>query len=171
MISNGYYLKNDFSNVAISKINIYNILGKYNDLKYNYCSSVYKDAGQLKERLLRIARKNKKFYETITKEGTFIYIVIILLKRNIFDFIKKYLLKEKYFISNKIDDQIIKYLNISETKISLYSIIKINKRYINHLYFKLNNDINNQKKYDLSILMVEQYPYENGFFVEMSKIL
>ena len=122
MISNGYYLKNDFSNVAISKINIYNILGKYNDLKYNYCSSVYKDAGQLKERLLRIARKNKKFYETITKEGTFIYIVIILLKRNIFDFIKKYLLKEKYFISNKIDDQIIKYLNISETKISLFNL-------------------------------------------------
>ena len=47
MKSHGYHLKNNFSNTSNSKINIYKQLKKYNNLKYNYCSSIYKDSGQL----------------------------------------------------------------------------------------------------------------------------
>ena len=115
MKSHGYHLKNNFSNTSNSKINIYKQLKKYNNLKYNYCSSIYKDSGQLRKRFLRIAKLNKKIYDTITKEGTFIYVIISILKKKMYNFIRKYFVKEKYIICDSIDLQIMKYLNINES--------------------------------------------------------
>jgi len=47
------------------------------DMTLHFCSSRYKDAGQLRQRFLRIARNIAKEYELVTEEGTIMRGIII----------------------------------------------------------------------------------------------
>ncbi|RLF67984.1 MAG: radical SAM protein [Thermoplasmata archaeon] len=47
------------------------------DMTLHFCSSRYKDAGQLRQRFLRIARNIAKDYELVTEEGTIMRGIII----------------------------------------------------------------------------------------------
>jgi len=47
------------------------------DLTLHFCSSRFKDAGQLRQRFLRIARNTAKEYELVTDEGTIVRGIIV----------------------------------------------------------------------------------------------
>lgn len=173
MIKKGYKIKNNDTN-AVSGVSEYiyqKVINNIN-LKYHFCSSIYKDAGQFKLRLLRTAKKNRKDYHMITEDGTFIYMIVVLLKEKYNNFLKDVSLNKKIiklmFIENIIDKSILQYLNIEENKKDNYIFIKINKFYCNYIYYKIKNK---KKEYKSNIIIVEQYPYNNGIFVEMLTIL
>jgi pyruvate formate-lyase activating enzyme-like uncharacterized protein len=67
----GYQLKNDISNaVEGSEAMAYDIADNNMELSIHYCSSSFKDAVQLRRRLLRRASVTAPLYAVITEEGT-----------------------------------------------------------------------------------------------------
>ncbi|TGC08493.1 radical SAM protein [Methanolobus halotolerans] len=72
----GFVLENDISNAVAGSQElarkIIPVAGKM-----HFCSSVYKDAIQLRERLIRIARNTARDFDDITDDGTIIYGKII----------------------------------------------------------------------------------------------
>jgi pyruvate formate-lyase activating enzyme-like uncharacterized protein len=67
----GYHLKNDISNAAAGSESLAYQLADYDiDLPIHYCSSSFKDAVQLRKRLLRRASITAPLYAVITEDGT-----------------------------------------------------------------------------------------------------
>ena len=81
LIAKGFDVKDEISAaVKGSEKSAYHIINKISefDLKIgvHYCSSSFKDASQLRNRILRRARSIAKDFEVITKEGTILKGVI-----------------------------------------------------------------------------------------------
>ncbi|NYT19681.1 MAG: radical SAM protein [Methanosarcinales archaeon] len=72
MKERNFLLKNDMSNAVEGSESYATELADHVP-KIHFCSSRYKDAGQLRERLLRIARKTARELDEITEEGTIVY--------------------------------------------------------------------------------------------------
>ncbi len=175
MIVNGYKLKDNNSNASVIDSKLNNIISKNkNKIKYNYCSSRYKDGGQLRLRFLRTAKLNCKGYQWVTDEGTLVYGIIVLSRSKVIDFINdfKLLNLNGYEIEDEIDLSIIQYLKINKTNVINYTSIKTSKKTINKIssIIKEKKIKELKKKYDLYILIVEKYPQKNGIFIEMEQL-
>lgn len=73
----GYRLKNDLSNAVAGSEELAYELRDWNlPLSLHYCSSSFKDAVQLRKRLLRRARNTAPLYAQITEDGTLVKGVI-----------------------------------------------------------------------------------------------
>ena len=71
----GYQLKDDISNaVAGSRDNAIKVIKSFK--KAHFCSSAYKDAIQLRKRLIRIAENTSRPFDEITDDGTIIFGII-----------------------------------------------------------------------------------------------
>ena len=73
----GYFLLNDeLSSAAGSRDIALDIKKQYPDVQFNFCSSRFKDAVQLRKRLLRTADVIARTFDEITQDGTLFYGVI-----------------------------------------------------------------------------------------------
>jgi pyruvate formate-lyase activating enzyme-like uncharacterized protein len=68
----GFILKNDISNAVEGSEAFAREIAQYLP-KMHFCSSRYKDAGQLRERLIRTARQTARPFDDITEDGTLLY--------------------------------------------------------------------------------------------------
>lgn len=68
----GFILKNDISNAVEGSESFAREIAQYLP-KMHFCSSRYKDAGQLRERLIRTARQTARPFDEITEDGTLLY--------------------------------------------------------------------------------------------------
>jgi len=71
MSARRYGLKDEISSAVLdSDRTIKRILKKFQNANLHYCSSAFKDSVQLRERLIRTAKKNAADYDIITDDGT-----------------------------------------------------------------------------------------------------
>jgi len=147
----GYNVKDDISAaVKGSEESAYNIIKDISELDLkigvHYCSSSFKDASQLRNRMLRRARSIAKNFEVITNEGTILKGVIPLKNLSIDNFI--FLLKNEFNIeNNKL------FVNKGKNRIELNILI-------------LNKIAPILKKKDIKCYIIEEYPTADGLQVE-----
>ncbi len=94
MKNKGFVLESDLSNAVDGSREIANrivpIAGKT-----HFCSSTYKDAVQLRERLIRIARNVARDFDEITDDGTIIYGEITCLNDSCRENVRQYFMEEE----------------------------------------------------------------------------
>jgi len=94
----GYELKNDISSaVGGSELLGYKIVEASLDIPIHYCSSSFKDAVQLRKRLLRQASITAPLYASITEDGTLLKGVIVCPAAAVLDIITTYSIDPSLF--------------------------------------------------------------------------
>jgi len=147
----GFDVKDDISAaVKGSQESAYNIINKVSKLDLeigvHYCSSSFKDATQLRNRIKRRARSVAKDFEVITNEGTILKGVIYVKNMSLNDLYD--LLKEEF--------------NIEDSKLF---VNKEKKRIELNILFLQKIAINLKKK-DIKCFIVEEYPTADSLEVE-----
>ncbi len=147
----GFTVKNDISaavngsqELAYSIIN--SISEKDYDIGVHYCSSSFKDATQLRNRVKRRAKNIARKYEVITDDGTILKGVIYSKKMSLNKLY--YLLKKKFNIQN---NQL--FVNKEKKRVELNILV-------------LQEVSPNLKREDLECFIVEEYPTADGLEVE-----
>ena len=141
--SKGFIVKDDISAaVKGSQESAYNVLDKISkmdlDIGVHYCSSSFKDASQLRNRIKRRAKNIAKDHEVITDEGTLLKGVIYsknISLNNLLDFLKN--------VSNIHNNQL--YVNKEKERIELNILV------LQKIASKLN-------KKDVNCFIIEEYP-------------
>ena len=149
--SKGFTVKNDISSaVKGSEKSAFNIIEKISELDLkigvHYCSSSFKDASQLKNRIMRRAKSIAKDFEVITKEGTILKGVIYSKNKPINSLIN--LLITDFNLKN---DQF--YINKEKNRIEL-----------NILFLEEIAPILEKK--DIKCFLIEEYPTADRLEVE-----
>ncbi|HJH32618.1 MAG TPA: radical SAM protein [Methanosarcinaceae archaeon] len=140
----GFELVNDMSNAVASSRACAEKLSVHSP-KVHFCSSRYKDAVQLKKRLLRIANRTARAFDGITDEGT---IVIGM-------------------IENGDHDAIIGVFRELEVPEDMFKVIG---NRIEIAWWILEDIAKNLKGTGSKLSIIERYPFENGLVVEMMPI-
>jgi len=94
MKSKGFVLESDLSNAVEGSSDIANRIVPGAG-KMHFCSSTYKDAVQLRERLIRIARNVARDFDEITDDGTIIYGEITCRSDNCMENVIQYFMEEE----------------------------------------------------------------------------
>ena len=147
----GFDVKDDISaSVMGSQESAYNVIKKISqkdlDVGIHYCSSSFKDATQLRNRIKRRAKAIARDYDVITEEGTLLKGVIYAKKmslNNLYDFLKK-----EYKVQN---NQL--YVNKEKKR------IEVNILFLQRIAADL-------KKKDLKCFLIEEYPTADNLEVE-----
>jgi pyruvate formate-lyase activating enzyme-like uncharacterized protein len=147
----GFTVKDDISSaVKGSEKSAFNIIEKISELDLkigvHYCSSSFKDASQLKNRIMRRAKSIAKDFEVITEEGTILKGVVYSNKMPLKNLIL--LLKNDF--------------NLNEHKFCLNN--KKNRIELNILY--LEKIASKLKKKDIKCFLIEEYPTADALEVE-----
>lgn len=141
----GFVLEGDISNAVAGSMGLARDMFCKGDAgKVHFCSSTYKDAVQLRERLVRVARNTARAFDEITEEGTVVYGQILCKDAEAAQEVAELLTEEGI----------------------LPEMIEIRGRSVETAWWVLEDvaDLVRENKEDVSI--VERYPFENGFVVE-----
>ena len=147
----GFIVKDDISAaVKGSQESAYNVIDRISnmdlDIGVHYCSSSFKDACQLRNRIKRRAKNVARDYEVITEEGTLLKGVVYP-KNMSLDRLNNILKKEFRIRDNQL------YINKVKKRIELDIL-------------SLERISANLKKKGLECFMVEEYPTADGLEVE-----
>lgn len=153
----GYVLKDNESNTVKGSAEIAKKVfdGFDCQTRLNFCSSRYKDAVQLRLRLLRTAQSYARPFDEITPDGTILFGKIKVKAQEI-DFItelfEKYELpEESYFVNVE--------KNIIETAAGIAEELSM-----------IFNEEEFEEPKDIQIWIIEQYPFTDGFVVDSERI-
>ena len=151
----GYVLKNDESNTVLGSAEIAENAFETGCGKMNFCSSRYKDAVQLRLRLIRTAQKNARPFDEITEDGTLIYGRIDVAEPYLNAFAafleELELPKEAYAVNAE--------------KLTVETAAGIAEELAAILNEEENSDFGSIKFW-----IIERYPFENGFLVGCDRI-
>ena len=158
----GYVLKNDESNTVLGSAEIAENAfetgcQKAGDGcgKMNFCSSRYKDAVQLRLRLIRTAQKNARPFDEITEDGTIIYGRIDVAEPYLdafAAFLEELELPKEAYAVNAEKQTVETAAGIAE---ELAAIL---------------NEEENSDFGSIKFWIIERYPFENGFLVGCDRI-
>ena len=140
----GFELVNDISN-AVANSRAYAEKLDVHSPKVHFCSSRYKDAVQLRKRLLRIANKTARAFDGITDEGT---IVVGIIE------------------SDELDD-VVEILNEMEVPDDMF---EGRAGRIEIAWWILEDIAQDLKKAGHILSIIERYPFEDGLVVETMPI-
>lgn len=147
----GFTVKNDISAaVKGSQDTAYSVINRISEMDFfigvHYCSSSFKDATQLRNRIKRRAKNIARDYEVITDEGTILKGVIYAKNMSLGKLHN--LLKKEFSIQN---NQLI--INKEKKRIELNILV-------------LQKIATNLKEQNLECFIVEEYPTADGLEVE-----
>ena len=154
LLERGYVLSDDESNTVKGSAEI---AKKAFDAggKINFCSSRYKDAVQLRLRLLRTARQNARPFDEITADGTIAYGKIKLEKQYLKAFVSFLEQMELPADAYAVDAD----KNTVETACGIAEELAA-------IFIEEDTkDFGNVK-----IEIIERYPFGNGFIVDLGQI-
>lgn len=145
MNSMGYYLETEISNAVNGSMDVSREINEDNpNIRMHFCSSTYKDAVQLRERLIRIAENTSRAMDEITEEGTIVYAQIICeneeMANNVASYIREHDIEE--------------------------GMVELNGTGVETAWWILEDlaeDIRNMAK---EMYILERYPFEDGLIVE-----
>lgn len=140
----GYELVNDISNAVANSRACAEKLAAHSS-KVHFCSSRYKDAVQLRKRLLRIANKTARAFDGITDEGTIVVGVIE---------------------SGELDDVVV-ILHEMEVPDDMF---EVRAGRIEIAWWILEDIAQDLKKAGSILSIIERYPFEDGLVVETMPI-
>ncbi|MHA1115325.1 MAG: radical SAM protein [Candidatus Heimdallarchaeaceae archaeon] len=150
-------VSNTQSAVKGSKELALKILKKFrkSNITLHFCSSVYKDRIQLRNRFIRRAKNYAKKHDWITKEGLIVRGRIIVDKKEDIKDILKYMKNELYVSEDMLSTEI--------EKKAIYTSSLIIKETAEILKNKFEDKIS-------QIAIIEQYPMENGFITYLDPL-
>ncbi|HJH28791.1 MAG TPA: radical SAM protein [Methanosarcinaceae archaeon] len=140
----GFELVNDISNAVANSRACAEKLDAHSS-KIHFCSSRYKDAVQLKKRLLRIANKTARVFDGITDDGTIVVGVIE---------------------SGELD-AVIGILHEMEVPDDMF---EVRGGRIEIAWWILEDIAQDLKRVGRTLLIIERYPFEGGLVVETMPI-
>jgi pyruvate formate-lyase activating enzyme-like uncharacterized protein len=141
----GYRLETEISNAVEGSIDVSKDINETDsNIKMHFCSSTYKDAVQLRERLIRIAENTARVFDEITDEGTIVYGHIIC------DDEQSAMELARTVLEQGIEKEAIQIIDCSiETS---WGILE-----------QIADDIRDFTK---EMFIIERYPFEHGLIVE-----
>lgn len=141
----GFVLEGDISNAVAGSMGLArNILCRGSAGKVHFCSSTYKDAVQLRERLVRVAGNTARVFDEITEEGTVVHGQILCKDAETAQAVTGLLAEEGV----------------------PPEMIEVKGRSVETAWWVLEDvaDLVRENAEEMSI--IERYPFENGFVVE-----
>ncbi len=141
----GYCLETEISNAVEGSADISNEVSRDDEnIQMHFCSSTYKDAIQLRERLIRIAENTARIMDEVTEEGTVVYGQIIC---------------ENEEMANKV----VSYITEHDVEDGMVELSGINVETAWWIIEDLAEDIRDMAK---EMHIIERYPFEDGLIVE-----
>ncbi len=141
----GFVLESDISNAVAGSMELARNMASGTELnRIHFCSSTYKDAVQLRERLLRIARNTARAFDDVTEEGTVIY---------------GQLLCKDASAAQKMTELLIEHGVPRE-------MLGIKDCSVETAWWILEDIAETVRENASELSIIERYPFENGFVVE-----
>jgi hypothetical protein len=148
LLKNGFFLESDTSNAVAGS-------DKYAETtlslckKVHFCSSIHKDAVQLRKRFQRIAKNMAREFDEITEDGTLVYGII-------------------EYLDHKIAKKILEDIGIP---LELFEVKKGRIEIAWWILEELKEEIKEElKSLGAKLLIIERYPFEDGLLVELTPI-
>jgi hypothetical protein len=141
----GFVLEGDISNAVAGSMELTRyIFSEDNTGKVHFCSSTYKDAVQLRERLLRVARNTARAFDDTTEDGTVVYGQIIC---------------KDAMAAQKVAELLIEQEIPPE-------MVETNELSVETAWWILEDIAEMVREFTNNLSIVERYPFENGLVVE-----
>ncbi|MDP2216920.1 MAG: radical SAM protein [Methanolobus sp.] len=141
----GFVLEGDISNAVAGSMELTRrIFSEDNTGKVHFCSSTYKDAVQLRERLLRVARNTARAFDDTTEDGTVVYGQIIC---------------KDAMAAQKVTELLIEQEIPPE-------MVETNEVSVETAWWILEDVAEMVREITNNMSIVERYPFENGLVVE-----
>ncbi|WP_406660869.1 radical SAM protein [Methanolobus sp. ZRKC3] len=139
----GFRLETEISNAVEGSADIIRKIDGANT-RVHFCSSTYKDAVQLRERLIRIAENTAREFDEITDEGTIVYAQILCEDTQAVKDIANYIME------HEIGEEMIEVSGIS----------------LETAWWVLEEMADVIRDYAKEMFILERYPFEDGLIVE-----
>ncbi len=134
----GYVPENDISMAVLESRDF---AGSVKGKKIHFCSSVFKDAVQLRERFKRIAKRSARDFDEITDDGTLVYGVI--------EGDGQYILKDA---------------GVTE------DMFAVREGSVETAWWIASDLVDELKEKGLNVYVIERYPMKNGMVVEKTPL-
>jgi len=145
MNSMGYRLETEISNAVEGSMDVSKEITKnMENIRIHFCSSTYKDAVQLRERLMRIAENTARNFDEITEEGTVVYGQIVCENAQVADKIFSYI--KEYAAEDGMTD--------------------LDGSRVETAWWILEDIAENIRDIAKEMYILERYPFEDGLIVE-----
>jgi pyruvate formate-lyase activating enzyme-like uncharacterized protein len=141
----GFVLESDISNAVAGSMELARNMASGTKLnKLHFCSSTYKDAVQLRERLLRVAHNTAREFDDVTEEGTVVYGQILCKDASAAQEMAELLLKQGV----------------------PREMLRIKDCSVETAWWILEDIAGTVRESASELSIIERYPFENGFVVE-----
>ncbi|WNY26737.1 radical SAM protein [Methanolapillus ohkumae] len=168
MKDRGYSFIDNESNAVLGSLKIAKKICQKGG-KINFCSSRYKDAVQLRLRLIRTAQKNARLFDEITSDGTVIYGKVQIRKSFLKEFITLLCDLEIPMDAYAVYDAEAGEDDGDFNEFDHFSRVEMAFGILEELCDIFVED-NISTFGDIQFWYLERYPFENGFVVESNRI-